>query len=76
MGHLGTGKKLQLLALNHQSIFNVTLREINFQHTKSQEELDELISICLKDKIQLNFVEFKELIENVCSDMFLCVSEY
>ena len=67
MGHLGTGKILQLLALNHQSIFNVISREINFLHTKSQEELDELISICLKDKIQLNFVEFKELIENVCS---------
>ena len=46
---------------------------MNFEHMKSQEEVNQLLSICLKDKKKLSFTDFQELIERVCSDMFLCV---
>lgn len=42
---------------------------------QSQEELTQLIALCLKEKKQMNFQEFKKLTEDVCSDMFLCVLE-
>ncbi len=42
---------------------------------QSQEELGQLVAVCLKSKTQLTFEDFKELTEKVCSDMFLCVCD-
>ena len=34
-----------------------------------------MIAVCLKDKTELGFEDFKTLTEKVCSDMFLCVKD-
>lgn len=48
-------------------------REVYLDQVKSQEELADLISVCLKEKTIISFVEFKLITETICSDMFLCV---
>lgn len=40
---------------------------------QSQEELEKLLLLCLKDKEKITLEEFKEITEKVSCEMFLCV---
>lgn len=40
---------------------------------ESQKELNNLVDTCFGDKTKLTFDDFKNIIENVSSDMFLCL---
>jgi Ca2+-binding EF-hand superfamily protein len=44
-----------------------------FERVQIQKQIIELFKITLKDKLKINFTEFKNIIENDSSDMFLCV---